>query len=74
MSLFFFPLNISSAFLRSFLGISKAGSTPGFITCILFSSTPSSVAKFLVKIELATTWSTLFKTSNTFLFILDPFL
>ena len=48
MSLFFFPLNISSAFLRSILGISLAGSTPGLITFILFSSTPRSIAKFLV--------------------------
>ena len=74
MSLYFFPFNISSALMRSFLGIFETGSTPGLITSILLSSTPIFIAKFLVNLEFAITWSTLFKTSRIFLLILDPFL
>ena len=55
-SVYLTPINISSAFLRSFWGISKAGSTPGLMTLIFFSLTPSSIAKFLVKLEHARFW------------------
>jgi len=55
MSLLFLPFKISSAFFKSLFGISEIGSTPGLITFILFSSTPSSIAKFLVNLEFAIT-------------------
>ena len=70
-NIFIMPSIIHKTSVEGF-GISSTGSTPGFITINLFSSTPRLTAKFFVKFEFATTWSTLFKTSKTFLFNLDP--
>ena len=62
-----------STLSNDFLSNSSAGSMPGFITIILSSLIPQVTAKFFVYLELAITFSQLFRTFTTRLFILDPF-